>query len=92
MGYTEADKPELRALILEEAEAAAARDNDSIPACTGKHGFDSYNAAQKGIRGHLSGAVHAYQCRHCQKWHVGQLARGAKRFPNNRFMRIKRRA
>ncbi len=39
--------------------------------CEGKHRYDSYSAAQIGIRKRLKGKIQAFHCSVCDGWHLG---------------------
>lgn len=47
--------------------------------CSGKHGFDSKQQAEKTMRHELRREACAYRCDLCGKWHIGSRAKGFRR-------------
>ena len=47
-------------------------------ACSGKERFETFNAAQFGVRPHMGNRVKPYRCPVCQSWHVGESDRKRK--------------
>ncbi len=49
----------------------ARREQIAAQACTGKHRFESFEAARAGVRPHMGNRVEPYRCPVCTGWHVG---------------------
>jgi len=61
---------ELRQLLIIAGVASSKR--REAASCTGKDRFETFEQARMAIRPQKGLPLHPYQCRDCQKWHIGR--------------------